>query len=64
MTYEEFRDKINKVLLKNKDGLTWTQIRKKLRICQKVPYNRWVSQLERDIQLVRERKGKALIWRI
>ena len=63
MNYEEFRDKVKGVLLKNKNGLTWSQIKEKLNLPQKVPNNKWVKWLEKDIKLVREKKG-TIIWRI
>lgn len=64
MNYEEFRDKIKTVLLKNKNGLTWSQIRAETKLSQKVPNNRWVLQLENDIRLIREKQKSVTIWRI
>jgi len=61
MNYEEFKDIIKKVLLENKDGLTWGQIRKKRNLPQKVPNNKWVAQLKKDIKLKRD---TVTIWRI
>ncbi len=63
MTYEEFRDKILK-LLTHSDGLTWTEIRDKLDLPQVVPNNKWVRQMESDIHLIRVRDPKGIVWKI
>lgn len=64
MTYEEFRDAIKKELKANPNGLTWTQIKKKLRLPQKVPNNKWVHQMEKDIGLLRVRDSEGILWRL
>ena len=64
MSYEEFRDRIKKVLKSESNGLTWTEIRKKAKLYQKFPNNKWVHRLEKDIGLKRERTKGKLIWRI
>lgn len=64
MSYEEFRDKIENVLKKEPNGLSWTEIRKKASLYQKFPNNKWVAKLQEDIGLVREKiKGKP-IWKL
>lgn len=63
ITYEEFRDKINQVLHYN-DGMTWSEIRTKLNLGQIVPNNKWVSQLQKDIGLIRLKDSKKVIWRL
>ena len=64
MSYEEFRDKIENVLKKEPNGLSWTEIRKKANLYQKFPNNKWVAKLQEDIGLVREKiKGKP-IWKL
>ncbi|MDH5788781.1 MAG: hypothetical protein OEZ40_10875, partial [Candidatus Bathyarchaeota archaeon] len=66
LPYEEFRDKIAKLLESENQGLTWTQIKQKLGFKQKVPNNLWVKLMEQDIGLVRElntKKGRT-IWRL
>jgi bifunctional DNA-binding transcriptional regulator/antitoxin component of YhaV-PrlF toxin-antitoxin module len=64
MTYEEFRDSIQKELKKNADGLTWTEIRVKLKLPQKVPNNKWVRRMEKDIGLLRVRDLRGVVWRV
>lgn len=66
MAYEEFRDKVKRVLRTKPQGLTWTEIRNTLKLPQKVPNNLWVRMMEKDIGLVREldnRTGKKT-WRL
>ncbi len=64
MTYEEFRDSIQKELKKSPDGLTWTEIREKLKLPQKVPNNKWVRQMEKDIGLLRVKELRGVVWRV
>jgi bifunctional DNA-binding transcriptional regulator/antitoxin component of YhaV-PrlF toxin-antitoxin module len=64
MTYEEFRDSIEKLLKNKKKELTWTQIREELNLPQKVPNNLWVRTMERDIGLIRERIGTRTVWKL
>ena len=68
MTYDKFKDKIKKILTKNKkictEGLGWSEIQSIGNFYQKVLNNRWVRQLEKDIGLIREKKGNKMIWRI
>jgi bifunctional DNA-binding transcriptional regulator/antitoxin component of YhaV-PrlF toxin-antitoxin module len=63
ITYEEFRDKIKR-LLQYSDGMTWTEIRVKLNLEQVVPNNKWVHQMEKDIGLLRLKDPRGLIWRV
>jgi antitoxin component of MazEF toxin-antitoxin module len=65
MTYEEFRDKIKGVLQYNDKGMTWTQIRTRLKLDQVVPNNKWVRRMEKDIGLMRV-KGTdgVIVWRV
>lgn len=71
MTYDGFRDQIKKILTDNPAGLTWSQIKEKLNLPQRVPNNKYVTQMEKDIGLIREQvqlskdsKEKTLIWRL
>jgi hypothetical protein len=64
MTYEEFRDTIQKELKKNPDGLTWTELRAKLKLPQVVPNNKWVRQMEKDIGLLRVKDRRGIVWRL
>lgn len=63
MTYDEFKNKILK-LLTNNDGLTWTEIRDKLGLPQIVPNNKWVREMEKDVGLLRVRDPKGIVWKI
>jgi hypothetical protein len=67
MRYEEFRKAIQRELARSRAGLTWVQLRDRLRL----PYERacpaWTAQLEQEIGLSRGRNGKggrALIWKL
>ena len=62
--YEDFRDEIKKVLESSPQGLSWTQIKKTLQLSQRAPYHKWVKRMEKDIGLVREKKGSKTIWRL
>jgi hypothetical protein len=65
MTYEEFRDRVKKILNSSKIPLTWTEIRTKSKLGQKWPNNQWVHRLDKDIALVREKDNNGIIkWRI
>ena len=66
MTYNEFRDSIAEVLRSSPKGLSWTEIKEKLELPQKVPNNLWVRTMENDVGLLRaldQSSGKT-IWRL
>ena len=64
MSYEEFRDRIERVLKEYPEGTTWTQVREEAKLEQKWPNNKWVRRMDEDMGLVREKvKGKT-IWRL
>jgi bifunctional DNA-binding transcriptional regulator/antitoxin component of YhaV-PrlF toxin-antitoxin module len=66
MTYKEFRDSIAGVLKSSPKGLSWTEIKEKLELPQKVPNNLWVRTMETDVGLLRaldQGSGKT-IWRL
>ena len=63
MSFEEFQEKIVS-LLKNNKGLTWSQIRDILSLPQRVPNNKWVDKMEKEIGLVRIKDKKGIIWRL
>ena len=63
MSFEEFQEKIVS-LLKSKQGLTWSQVRKILSLPQKVPNNKWVTRLEKEIGLVRLKDKNGIIWQL
>ncbi|KXB01931.1 hypothetical protein AKJ45_00935 [candidate division MSBL1 archaeon SCGC-AAA261F19] len=62
--YKEFRNTIKEVLSSAEEPMTWTEIKKKAKLKQKVPNNVWVRKMEKDIGLVRERSPKGTIWRL
>ena len=64
MTYDVFKEKIKKILDKNKKGLGWSEIRNIGNFEQKVPNNKWVRQMEKDIGLIRNKEGNKIIWRL
>lgn len=65
LTYQQFRDKVKRVLQYQDNGVTWSQIRETLKLDQVVPNNRWVNQLEKDIGLERvKEKDNVIIWRV
>jgi hypothetical protein len=62
--YEDFRDRIRSELVSNAKGLTWQELRKSLRLDQKVPNNLWVRRMERDIGLLRIKVAGGTLWRL
>lgn len=64
MSYNEFRDKIRDSLLYNDKGMTWTELRNKLKLEQIVPNNKWVRQMENEIGLIRTKEIRGIVWRI
>ncbi|MDN4185458.1 MAG: hypothetical protein QY871_00030 [Dehalococcoides mccartyi] len=65
ISYEEFCAQIKNILVTEKTPLTWTEIRTKAKLHQILPNNQWVHNMERDIELVRERDKNGVIrWRL
>lgn len=65
MTYENFRDKIGKVLRDAGGSLTWTEVRTRANLPQKFPNNKWVHRMENDIGLERKRDEHGIIhWSV
>src|SRR2546428_553374 len=65
MPYQEFRDKVKATLQYSDKGMTWTEIRKSLKLDQVVPNNKWVRQMEKDIGLMRVKHSDGVIvWRV
>jgi hypothetical protein len=62
--YEEFKNKILKLLTDETNGLTWAEIKQKLDLPQRVPSNKWVRMLERDIGLIRIKEARGIVWRL
>lgn len=64
LTYEDFRDKIQKAL-KESGPLTWTEIRTLAKLPEKFPNNKWVRRMEQDIGLKRNKDGHGIIkWKL
>jgi hypothetical protein len=62
--YGKFRKQIETILKVEPEGLTWTEIKQRLNLPQKVPNNRWVRKMEEDIGLERKTiKGKTY-WKL
>ena len=62
--YTEFREKVEKALQGEKDGLTWDQLKKKGEIEQTRLCYTWAKQLENEIGLTRERRGRNVYWKL
>ncbi len=64
LTYEEFRDKVQKTL-KQSGPLSWTEIRTAAKLPEKFPKNKWVRRMEQDIALKRDKDAHGIIkWKI
>ena len=62
--YEEFKQKVSEGLKGETEGLTWGELRKKQGLRQARPFHDWVRALEKDIGLIRQRKGTQIYWRL
>jgi len=62
--YVEFREKVEKTLQGEKDGLTWSQLKEKGEIEQAHLCYTWARQLETEIGLTRERRGRNVYWKL
>ncbi len=64
--YDNFKDKIKEILKTSGTPLTWGQIKEKAGFAQKVPNNKWVRQMEKDIGLkrVKNEETKQILWRL
>lgn len=64
-SYERFKTIIEETLKAAGKPLTWTEIKAKAGLKQRVPNNKWVRMLEKDIGLAREKtKEKGIVWRL
>lgn len=65
MSYEDFRDTIQKTLRDAGKPLTWTEIRTTAKLPQAFPNNKWVHRMEQDISLKREKDKHGVIhWQL
>jgi bifunctional DNA-binding transcriptional regulator/antitoxin component of YhaV-PrlF toxin-antitoxin module len=62
--YEEFKKAVHEGLKGEREGLTWGQLRTKQGLKQARPFHDWVRALEKDIGLIRQRKGTQIYWRL
>jgi hypothetical protein len=62
--YEKFKIQIEAVLKEESNGLTWSEIRSRLGLPQKVPNNKWVRKLETDISLTRANEKRGTVWKL
>ena len=64
-TYEEFSNKVHRVLNEAGRPMTWTEVRTQAKLSQLFPNNQWVRRMEKDIQLIRNKDQKGIImWSI
>jgi len=66
ISYAEFKARITELLRSEPTGLSWTEIRQRLGLPQKVPNNLWVRMLMTDTGLVREfdRENGKKKWKL
>jgi len=65
MRYEEVKQLIRSELRKDPSGLTWAELKSRLRLPYKNLCPQWTIQLEDEIGLIRKRgDGRAYIWRL
>jgi DNA-directed RNA polymerase subunit RPC12/RpoP len=63
LTYEDFRDKVRSAL--QSGPLTWTEVRTRTKLPEKLPNNKWLRRMEQDIRLKREKDQHGIIkWKI
>lgn len=62
--YEKFKMQIETALKAEPNGLTWTEIKQRLNLPQRVPNNQWVRKMEADIGLTRTKEARGIVWRI
>jgi len=62
--YEAFKQQVHDGLKGEREGLTWSQLREKQGMKQARPFHDWVRALEKDIGLIRQRKGTQIYWRL
>ena len=65
MRYVDFRDSICRELRRQRQGLTWPELRDRLNLPYKSPCSEWVQRMERENGLTRTPgSGRAYIWKI
>jgi hypothetical protein len=67
MRYDDFRDAIRSELRRTRAGLTWAQLRERLRLPYDRPCPAWTARLEKEIGLARARPsngGRSFLWKL
>ena len=65
MRYVDFRDSIEKELKRNPEGLTWPELKKRLKLPYESPCYEWLARMEKEIKLKRKKSsGRAYIWTV
>jgi hypothetical protein len=65
MRYVEFKNAIQGELRRAPAGLTWADLKQRLRLPYATPCPEWVQQMEAEIGLSRERiSGRAYTWKV
>ena len=65
ITYEEFRDRVQALLRRSREGLTWAELRAAGGFATTRPNASWAGRLAVDIGLRRQYEGRrALVWRL
>ena len=63
MRYAEFKHAIERELRRHPEGLTWSQLKSRLRLPYARPCGTWVRNLESDIGLARIKgETRAHVW--
>ena len=63
MRYVEFRDAVLEELRRNRDGMTWAELRDGLNLPYDRPCPTWVRRLEESGLERVKGPGRALVWR-
>jgi hypothetical protein len=65
MRYVEFRNAIEEELRQNPDGLTWAELKERLKLPYERPCPTWIRRMEEEAGLSRARgAGRAYVWKI
>lgn len=65
MTYDHFKEQVEKTLRAARTPLTWTEIRTSAQLPQLFPNNQWVHRMEKDIGLERKKDAHGIIqWQL
>jgi len=65
MDYEEFRNRIFEVLYFEDESKSWSYVREEADLPQEVPNNEWVSRMEKEMGLIREKNSEGRVeWKV